>query len=38
MSTSTRDFSSPTLATSVSWPRKVKERYNLEPPQVYYFR
>jgi hypothetical protein len=35
---SKRDFSSPTSATSVSWPRRAKERYNLEPPQIYYFR
>jgi hypothetical protein len=29
---STRNFSFPTSATSVSWPRRAKERYNLEPP------
>jgi hypothetical protein len=37
-SPSTRVSSSPTSATSVSWPRKGKRRYTLETPQIYYFR
>jgi hypothetical protein len=36
---STKASSSPTLATSVSWPRKAKgRRYTLEIPQIYYLR
>jgi hypothetical protein len=38
-SPSTKVFSSPTSATSVSWPRRAKRRrYTLETPQIYYFR
>jgi hypothetical protein len=38
-SPSTMVFSSPILATSVSWPWKAKQRrYTLETPQIYYIR